>query len=115
MGKLVKKRLVVLDREEAGVQVRRSKIRRMRQARRIRWRRFDGDGDGVLTAEEVTQLCEALVARPDEVLVTSQDESEPKTHPRYRDRILLLHQAYPGRLQSYQVQERNGTSVLAKL
>ena len=89
--------------------------RRMRQARRIRWRRFDGDGDGVLTAEEVTQLCEALVAHPDEVLVTSQDESEPKTHPRYRDRILLLHQAYPGRLQSYQVQERNGTSVLAKL
>ena len=36
--------------------------RQRRQARRIRWRRFDGDGGGVLTAEEVTRLCEALVA-----------------------------------------------------
>jgi hypothetical protein len=67
--------------------------RRMRQPRRIRWRRFDGNGDGSLTGEEIARLCEVLEAHPDCVLVTSQAEFEPTTHPRYRDRILVLHNA----------------------
>jgi len=69
--------------------------RRTRPRRRIRWRRFDRDGAGVLTAAEVTQLCEALVAHPDHVLAASQDEFEPTTHPSCRERVLLVHQAYP--------------------
>lgn len=66
--------------------------RRTRPRRRIRWRRFDSDGDGVLSAEEVTRLCEALVARPDHVLTTSQDEFKPTTHPSCRERVLLVQQ-----------------------
>jgi Zn-dependent protease with chaperone function len=69
--------------------------RRSRDFRRIRWRRFDADNDGVLTAAEIGRLCQALQARPDHVLVTSNDEAEPTTHPPCRDRILLLHEAFP--------------------
>jgi Zn-dependent protease with chaperone function len=74
--------------------------RRRRDLQRIRWRRFDRDGDGVLTADEIARLCEALETRPDHVLVTSQDEYEPTTHPRCRNRILLLHHAGHPRAES---------------
>jgi Zn-dependent protease with chaperone function len=69
--------------------------RRSRDFRRIRWRRFDRDNDGVLTAAEIACLCNALRSRPDDVLVTSIEEAEPTTHPPCRDRILLLHEAFP--------------------
>jgi len=69
--------------------------RRERPLRRIRWRRFHGDGDGVLTNEEIARLCELLAARPDHVLVTSREESQPTTHPPCRERILLLDRVYP--------------------
>jgi hypothetical protein len=67
--------------------------RQTRNARRIRWRSFDRDGDGRLTAEDIDQLCAALRTHPDRVLVSSASEAEPTTHPRTRDRIFLLHAA----------------------
>ena len=69
--------------------------RRLRDFRRIRWRRFDVDNDGVLTAAEIACLCQALQARPDHVLVTSGEEAEPTSHPPCRERILLLHGIVP--------------------
>jgi hypothetical protein len=64
--------------------------RRSRKQRRVRWRRFDHDGDGRLGVEEVSELCETLIQDTDHVLVTSEHEQEPTSHPPYRDRVLLI-------------------------
>ncbi len=85
--------------------------RRERQVRRIRWRRFDGDGDGVLADKEIACLCEALITHPDHVLVTSREEREPTTHPSCRDRILVLNLLYPACPPVTLAEGRFGTSV----
>jgi len=85
--------------------------RRGRQMRRIRWRRFDGDGDGVLAAEEIARLCEALFTHPDHVLVTSREEYESTTHPSCRDRIVVLNLLYPAYPPVTFAEERFDTTV----
>jgi len=67
--------------------------RRSRKQRRVRWRRFDHDGDGRLSAEEIAKLCETLTHDTDHVLVTSENEQEPSSHPPFRDRVLLIYHA----------------------
>lgn len=69
--------------------------RQARTAGRIRWRRLDSDGDGRLSGEELTTLRDQLMARPQDVLVTSHSEAHPTSHPPLRDRILFLLAACP--------------------
>jgi hypothetical protein len=73
--------------------------RKLHFLRRCIWPVFldesDADQDGVLTAAEIDQLCRDLRARPDLVLVTSNNEASPTSHPSCRERILLLKDAFP--------------------
>lgn len=64
--------------------------RRKHRKPRIRWRRFDRNGDGVLLGEEIDALCTEMQGQPNSVIVVSQDEAEPTSHPAFRDRILKL-------------------------
>lgn len=68
--------------------------RRSRKQRRVRWRTFDHDGDGKLSIEEISKLCETLARHTDHALVTSQNEQEPSSHPPFRDRVLLLYHTF---------------------
>jgi Zn-dependent protease with chaperone function len=67
--------------------------RRAREVKRIRWRRFDADRDGVLQSSEVLELCKHLNAEPDKVLFNCQGELAPTSHPSFRDRILTIYDA----------------------
>lgn len=69
--------------------------RKKQRRPRIRWRRFDGDGDGVLSPQEIVSLCQALQEHPDHALVTSMDEYRTTTHPPFRHRVLVLNHYYP--------------------
>ena len=68
--------------------------RRLRKPRRIRWRKFDHDDDGKLSTKEISELCDVLACNPDHVLVTSESEQSPTSHPAFRDRVLLLHHVF---------------------
>jgi Zn-dependent protease with chaperone function len=70
--------------------------RRLGKPRRIRWRKFDRDGDGKLTIGEIAELCDALAHHPDHVLVTSESERRPTSHPPFRDRVLLIYHVFAG-------------------
>jgi len=64
--------------------------RRAHLRRRIRWRRFDRNGDGRLQPGEIAELCRELRSHPDHVLVLSEHERQPAMHPPFRERVLLL-------------------------
>ena len=64
--------------------------RRKRNRHRIRWRRYDADGDGALTLRELRSLVDALRQRPGCALVVAEEESRPTTHPSFRDRLTKL-------------------------
>jgi Zn-dependent protease with chaperone function len=64
--------------------------RRQARQKRIRWRRFDRDGDGRLTEGEIAELCTALREHPDRALFLCDRERNPTTHPSVRDRIVLV-------------------------
>ena len=64
--------------------------RRKLRRQRIRWRRFDSDGDSRLSEEEGTHLCAELQENPDKLLFFCTSEVAPTTHPPYRERILAL-------------------------
>jgi Zn-dependent protease with chaperone function len=80
--------------------------RRRRLRRRIRWRQFDQDGDGSLTAGEIAELCRALRDHPDHALVRSRWEDEPTTHPPCRQRVFLLCELGPSGSQPSPSEER---------
>jgi len=64
--------------------------RRQARSRRIRWRSFDGDGDGKLTASEIDRLCDAVRHYDSRALFLCETERSPTSHPTFRDRILML-------------------------
>ncbi len=68
---------------------------RRRPVRRIRWRSFDAKGDGRLSREEIDDLVAAVTRSPDALLFACESELEPTTHPRTRDRIVVVHQHAP--------------------
>ncbi len=70
--------------------------RRQRKLQRVRWRRFDHDGDGRLDVEEIGELCRALTKDANHVLVTSEHEQEPTSHPPFRERVLLIYHTFAG-------------------
>lgn len=70
-------------------------FRRKRNRCRIRWRRYDADGDGALSLRELNSLVEALRQRPDDALVVAEQESQPTSHPSFRDRLMTLAVARP--------------------
>ncbi len=59
---------------------------------RIRWRRFDRDGDGRLDAAEIDALTHVLEAHPKRLLFVSETELSPSTHPSFRERVLFIQQ-----------------------
>lgn len=57
---------------------------------RIRWRDFDGDGDGCLGDSEIAELCAVLRSQPERTLFRCETERNPTSHPTSRARILVL-------------------------
>jgi Zn-dependent protease with chaperone function len=64
--------------------------RRALPRRRVRWRRFDSDGDGRLADAELNRLCAFLRAHPDLALFRAAAEAAPTSHPPVRERLLAL-------------------------
>ena len=62
---------------------------------RIRWRLFDRHRKGFLSQDELTELCEEMTRSPDKILVVSEDELSPTTHPGFQARIMAInHERY---------------------
>ena len=67
--------------------------RRQMRKNRVRWRSFDKQKKGYLSSEEIKELCCELTNFPNKILVMSENEFYPTTHPKFRDRIMVVNDA----------------------